>query len=436
MRKIRKFRGQAMLLEFRVRNYRSFSKEIVLSFAASNDKQLLETNTADTGVRGIPRTVRSAVVYGANASGKSNLIRAMQLMRGVVLESALLRPDQTYNVQPFRLGEELRNEPTLFEVTVLLDGVRHQYGFEFTANRIIAEWLLVYKTSKPQQWIDRKPDPKSGEEKFEFSSHLAGQKRTWQEATRPNALFFSTAVQLNSEQLRPLYNWFAESLIVLMDGGHIPFDFTTGMVRTSDGESAVKSMMASADIAISAIRAVPRKGFMQQFTFDMATGGTQEAKREEREFLVPEFTHKSGKVSANFGYEDESQGTQKLFSLAGPLLDIIKNGKILMIDELDRSLHPLLVRQIVETFQDPTLNERGAQLFFSTHDTSLLDHELLRRDQIWLTEKRRDQSSDLIPLMEFSPRKNEALERGYLSGRYGGVPVLNRTLLSRSVHGK
>lgn len=424
-----------MLLEFRVRNFRSFGQESVLSLVASSDKDLAETNIADTGISTLPRAVRTAVVYGANASGKSNLLRAMQLMRGVVLESVVLKPEQLFNVQPFRLDPKLKDEPTLFEMTFVLDGVRRQYGFEFTPNRIISEWLLVYQKSKPQRWIERRYDPKTEKETFEFSSHLTGQKRAWQDATRPNALFLSTAVQLNSEQLKPLHTWFTEALIVLMDGGMLPFVYSTEMVRQPEGEGAIRSMMTAADIAISEIRAVAKKGFIQQIKLDMATGSS-EASREESDILVPEFTHKAGSMSANFDFMDESQGTQKLFALAGPLLDIIKNGKILVIDELDRSLHPLLVRQIINTFQDPVLNERGAQLFFTTHDTSLLDNELLRRDQIWLTEKNADQSSSLVPLIQFSPRKGEALERGYLSGRYGGVPILNQRLIARSPRGK
>lgn len=424
-----------MLLEFRVRNFRSFGDESVLSFVASNDAELAETNTAPTGIASLPSVVRSAVVYGANASGKSNLLRAMQLMRGVVLESVLLKPEQLFNVQPFRLNAKLKDEPTLFEMTFVLDGVRHQYGFEFTPSRIISEWLLVYQRAKPQRWIERRYDTNTGKETFEFSTHLAGQKRSWQDATRPNALFLSTAVQLNSELLKPIHAWFAEALIILMDGGFIPFDFSTNMVREAQGEGAIRSMMAAADIAISHIKAVSKKGFIQQIKLDMASG-TSEASREESEILVPEFTHTAGEMSATFDWPDESQGTQKLFALAGPLLDIIKNGKVLVIDELDRSLHPLLVRQIIKTFQDPVLNERGAQLFFTTHDTSLLDHQLLRRDQIWLTEKNQDQSSSLIPLTQFSPRKGEALERGYLSGRYGGVPILNQNLIARSGRAK
>ncbi|HBB55890.1 MAG TPA: phage resistance protein [Hyphomonadaceae bacterium] len=424
-----------MLLEFRVCNFRSFGEESVLSLVASTDSELAETNTALTGIASPPRAVRSAVVYGANASGKSNLLRAMQLMRGVVLESVVLKPDQTFNVQPFRFSEKLKSEPTLFEMTFVLDGVRHQYGFEFTPARIISEWLLVYQKAKPQRWIDRRYDPKTQEESFEFSSHLSGQKRAWQDATRPNALFLSTAVQLNSEQLKPIHSWFTESLIVLMDGGMLPFNYSTDMVRHPGGESAIRSIMTAADIAIAEIRAVPKKSIMQAIKFDLATGAS-EASREEGEILVPEFTHKAGEVRADFEFQDESQGTQKLFALAGPLLDIIRNGKILVIDELDRSLHPLLVRQIINTFQDHVLNERGAQLFFTTHDTSLLDHQLLRRDQIWLTEKNLDQSSTLVPLTRFSPRKGEALERGYLSGRYGGVPILDQKLVARSGRGK
>lgn len=424
-----------MLLEFRVKNYRSFGQESVFSLVASSDKHLIDTNTAETGVVSVPRVVRSAALYGANASGKSNLLRAMQLMRGVVLESVILKPEQHFNVPPFRLDEKLKDEPTLFEVTLVLNGVRYQYGFEFIPSRIISEWLLVYQTRKPQRWIERRYDSKTETESFEFSSSLSGQKRAWQEATRPNALFLSTAVQLNSEQLLPLHTWFREYLIVLLDGGLLGFDYSTNLISNPEGESAIRSMMTAADVAISSIKAVPRKGLMQQLKFNFASG-TSETSSEETELLIPQFTHTVGQMSADFDYVDESQGTQKLFALAGPLLDIISKGKILVIDELDRSLHPLLVRKIINTFQDPVLNEGGAQLLFTTHDTSLLDQTLLRRDQIWLTEKTAKQSSILIPLSEFSPRKGEALEKGYLAGRYGGVPILDDRLISRSNRGK
>jgi len=140
---------------------------------------------------------------------------------------------------------------------------------------------------------------------------------------------------------------------------------------------------------------------------------------------VPMFQHVTENGSATFEFEDESGGTQKLFALAGPLFDILKNGSVLIVDELDRGLHPLLIRQLVTLFQNPESNAHGAQLLFTAHETSLLDPDLLRRDQIWFTEKNAEQASTLFPLTEFTPRKNEAFESRYLSGRYGAVPILN-----------
>ena len=381
-----------MLLEFRLRNFRAFRGEATFSLIASLDKALLDENTAPTGLTALPRVVRSAAIYGPNAGGKTTLLRALQLMRGVIVESASLKPDQTFNVQPFRLDDTSSKEPTLFEITLLIDGVRHQYGYEFTPNRIVAEWLLVYQTARPQRWINRTFDRVTEKEEFEFSSHLTGPKRVWQEATRPNALFLSTAVQLNSEILQPLFQWFSASLNVFLDGGHIPHDFSTGMVEKEKGRS-IAAMLSAADIGIRSIAVERQKGMQRAFHVKFVTGDV-ETSASEGEILLPKFRHQAGEFKADFDYTDESQGTQKLFALAGPILDIIENGYTLVIDELDRSLHPLLVRQLVKTFHDPDINTRGAQLIFSTHDTSLLDATLLRRDQNLVCRKGRCAISD------------------------------------------
>ena len=156
------------------------------------------------------------------------------------------------------------------------------------------------------------------------------------------------------------------------------------------------------------------------------------SKMEETEVTQPSFVHTVGGISAEFDLGDESQGTQKLYALAAPLFDILESGKVLVIDELDRSLHPLLVRQIISAFSDPVQNCNGAQLLVTTHDTTQLDHTLLRRDQIFFVEKDSDDASVVVPLLEFSPRKGEALEKGYLSGRYGGVPILANHLVEMS----
>lgn len=416
-----------MLVDFRVRNFRSISDEMALSMVAAKDTALIEPNTIETNAPGLPRLARSAVIYGANASGKTTLVRALQLMRGVVVESASLQPGQLYNVQPFLLNKDTADAATMFEVTTLINGVRYQYGFELTRTRVTAEWLLVYQKSKPQLWFERKAISGTSDE-FKFGSHLGGPKRLWQDATRPNALFLSTAVQLNSSDLAPLHNWFLNSLTVYTDGGQIPADFSTEMIRTPAGQQRVSSFLSSADIAIKSISAEPTKGFSQTVMFDLANN-KPEVRSEETEFHLPKFRHAFGDVTAEFDLLDESQGTQKLYALAGPLFQILETGGILVIDELDRSLHPLLVRQIVNIFQDPKINCNGSQLIFTTHDTSLLNGALFRRDQIWFTEKGQDQSSRLVPLSDFSARKDEAFEKGYLSGRYGGVPILPTRLI-------
>ncbi|MEQ1713048.1 MAG: ATP-binding protein [Hyphomicrobium sp.] len=418
-----------MLLEYRVSNYRSFGDESGLSLVASGDKSKADTNTVAVGGSGSDRALRAAVLYGANASGKSNLVRGMLLMQLLVLNSFQQKPDQPLEYQPFMLDTSKRQKPIMFEVTVVIDGVRHQYGFEFTKERITSEWLLVYKKAKPQKWIERDYDPETGKDTIKFGTSVQGQRAVWEEATRPNALALSTAVQLNSEALKPLYQWFAEAFVIVREGGFEGGSFTTQSLGDGAEREAIGELMRNADVGIASVSYTERQGFRREVVVDMQTG---EAKTGVHEGLlrVPQFVHKAGEHAATFELDDESEGTRKLYGLAGPIRDILRTGKTLVIDELDRSLHPLIVRKIVEAFQSGASNPSGAQLIFTTHDTSLLDGGLLRRDQVWFVEKNAMQESDLVPLLEFSPRKGEALERGYLEGRYGGIPVLAERLVA------
>lgn len=411
-----------MLLEFRVSNYKSIRDEATFSLVASKDKKLVETNLLRTEIRNIPYLVRSAALYGPNASGKSTLLQAMGFMRGVVADSASLQPGQIFNVQPFRLDTNFLNKPSKFEVSFILNGVRHQYGFSMTSQRVIDEWLLVYKTAKPQQWFIREYEEETQSYNFEFSSHLIGSRKVWQDATRSNALFLSTAAQLNSELLSPIYKWLVENLVYFGAGMMLPPEFTTELLRTDLGKREVRDFLSSADISISEVRSVSRQGFQEKIMFGVE--GSQ-VTREEKEILMPQFLHETEKGSASFELHEESQGTQRLYTLAAPILDVLKNGRVLIVDELDGSLHPLLVRQLIRMFHQPTLNPLGAQLIFSTHDTSLLDRAVYRRDQIWFTEKDSDQATSIYPLTDFSPREKEAWERGYLIGRYGAVPFFD-----------
>lgn len=410
-----------MLIEFRVRNFRSIRDEQVLSLVASSDKSLKETNTLASGIKVTPSLLRSAVIYGPNAGGKSNLVKAIQYMRGVVVESAsLMQPSQTFNAQTFRLDSVSERGNTEFEATFILEGVRYQYGFELNTQRITKEYLLVYKAFKPQQWFERHYDSIANKDIYEFSSGLKGSKSLWENATRSNSLFLSMAVQLNSTQLRPIFDWFNNMLTIFNEISPLNPQFSVDMLKQSDGKQLICDFLTAADISIADINIVTRKVPGQSLHFDLTSNKT-EVRSEEQEINELQFHHETDKGKAVFGINDESLGTQRLLYLAGPILDILNKGRTLIVDELDSSLHPLLVRRLVELFHSP-LNEKGAQLIFTTHDTSLLDPELFRRDQVWFVEKDREQASSLYPLSDFSPRKNEALETGYLSGRYGALP--------------
>jgi uncharacterized protein len=421
-----------MLFQFRIKNYRSIHDVVVLNLLASADKDLAATNLMPTGLKGLSHAVRTAVIYGPNASGKSNVLQALAFMRGVVAESATsMQLGQSFNVQPFRLEPEAAQEPSEFEITFLLGGVRHQYGFSLTPERVVSEWLLVYKTAKPQQWFSRTFDEASQASVYEFGSHLSGPRKVWQESTRSNALFLATAAQLNSELLGPVFTWIVDRILFFPAGAAAAPDHTTELLQNPAGRQAVRDFMASADTGISDIEAVSRKGIHQQVVLNAGTPAT--ITREERDLLMPQFVHTTESGPVRFELHEESMGTQRLFQMAAPVLDVLKNGRVMVVDELDGSLHTLLVRQLIDMFQNPVLNPNGAQLIFSTHDTSLLDQSLFRRDQVWFTEKNAAQATQLYPLTDFSPRKKEALERGYLAGRYGAVPFLTGPMATQAL---
>ncbi|ABE35648.1 AAA domain protein [Paraburkholderia xenovorans LB400] len=409
-----------MLVEFRVKNFRSIRDDLCLSMVASKDKEKATTNTVETGISAIPTLLRSAVVYGPNASGKSALVSAMQFAQAVVATSATLKPDQPLNYAPFKLDPITVTQPSEFEFTFIQDKVRYQYGFALLPDRIAEEWLYVYKAPKPQTWFERKGLAESVHT-YTFGSSLVGQRKVWQVATRSNALFLSTAVQLNSDSLRPIYDWITSHLSIFAAGTQPMFDFSTNRAATDDGKKMLVEFLNAADIGISDLSTRVQKQHV--FNVEISENGPLHTV-SEREVRVPLFMHRSAKASAIFQMEEESTGTQRLFAFAAPIIDALKVGRAVVVDELDGSLHSHITRFLVQLFHLPTRDGSAAQLIFTTHDTSLLDANIFRRDQIWFMEKGQDQVSTIVPLSEFSPRKNEALERGYLSGRYGALPMI------------
>lgn len=423
-----------MLIEFSVSNFRSLAERQTLSLVASSGAEHRDTHVFAPDAPGTLPLLRAAVIYGPNASGKSNLLLALSTMEQIVENSAgNSQADDPIDLGVFAFSTEAVKKPTEFEIIFVEAGVRYQYGFAATRNRIESEWLFAYPEGKSQRWFERNVNPKPGEPEWYFGPKFTGPKKVWQEATRDNALFLSTAVQLNSENLKPVFQWFTNRLRVIEPYARISPGFSTKKCdEDSEWKSRIIAFLNKADLGISEIQIERRSMDSMPFPADMpeAVRTYLNSQVAGRVMSDVKLSHRSEDGSeATFNLHDESGGTQKAFALAGPWLDVLQNGYVLVIDELDTSLHPALMRYLLEMFHDPRVNSKGAQLVFSTHDATALDFDLLRRDQIWFVEKDRQLRSHLYPLSDFSPRKGENLERGYLQGRYGALPFLGRSQL-------
>lgn len=413
-----------MLIQFNVANYRSIRESQALSMVAAKDSSHQVTNCMQAETPGLHQLVRTAVLYGANASGKSNLISALAFMKSMVETSAIsIREGQALNISPFRFDPKTATESTELEITMIEDGVRYQYGFEVNSTRVTREWLFACVKRKPQLWFERKYDSKKDKDIWNFGTHLAGgkQRQLWSESTRGNALFLSTAVNLNSEQLRPIFNWFVNKLIII-ESNVFPHPFyTMECIKNELNKPKIIELLQAADLGITDVQIKMQKGQQVQVRLESGTAAIEN--RQETEIPSATFFHQDKNNNpVGFAFAEESHGTQKLFAYAGPILDVLRDGKILVVDELDSSLHQKMVRFLISLIQNADLNKSNAQMIFTTHNTSLLDNDLFRRDQIWFIEKDQEQASHLYPLTDFSPRKGEALEKGYLLGRYGALP--------------
>lgn len=420
-----------MLLEFSVTNYRSIRDTQTLRMTASKYyKGLEETNCFDADVAGLPKLLRTAVIYGPNAAGKSNLLRALHFMQMFVLLSHSHQEGQAINAMPFALNSHTQNESSEFEIFFVQDSVRYQYGFAVSRVRVTREWLLAFPEGKVQRWYEREYDVQEEKDQWYFGSKFTGRRSLWQDATRKNALFLSTAIQLNNEQLKPVFAWFQEKLAAILPGAQINLQLSMDQCKSAEGKDRIMAFLNSADIGISGIeiKKIPLPPMKpEMLPTDMPQPLKEQVLRDMQGKEIPDiqFIHKTNSgESVPFHFGDESDGTRKLFAYAGPWLDMLARGRILFFDELDTSLHPLMVRFLIGLIQNSEINKHNAQLIFTTHDTSVLDTELFRRDQVWFVEKDREQASRLYPLSDFKPRKEEALEKGYLNGRYGALPFI------------
>lgn len=424
-----------MLVQFSVKNWRSIKEEQTLSLVMAKGDELAASNSFDAATPATGSLLRSLAIYGANASGKSNVMKAIKVMEKIVLESASKwQPGDSIPVIPFLLDSQTENEPSEFETIFIADGVRYQYGFSATSERIIEEWLLAYPLGRAQRWFSRVWDNENDAYSWEIGNALTGQKQLWQESTRENGLFLSTAVQLNSQQLKPVYDWFKKTLR-FADTSLLGPEFTAGLCEKTEQKKEILAFLKAADLNIDDVVVESEKFSVKHLPVDIPDEAKKKilADMKDNEIVDIKTIHHSvqGKP-ITFNFDEESEGTQTIFAVAGPWLDTLENGYVLFIDELHNNLHPKIVEFLVRLFHSKDTNPSNAQLVFTTHETSILSQDIFRRDQIWFCEKGKDQTTQLYPLTDFSPRKGrEKIETSYLAGRYGALPYTQELKIAK-----
>lgn len=423
----------SVLVAFRAENARSFRDHLDLSLLATSMAEEEFVRPVPWREGGSPIAVLPvAGAFGANGSGKSNVLKVMHDMRTLVLRS-FRQGDPEGGIddrRPFLLDHRARTEPTRFEIDLVLDGIRYEYGFVVDDDRVIEEFAYWYPKGRTAVLFERSGDH------VELGSVERAKGRAVLELLRPNALFLSTAASANHPRLLPLYQWFGRNL-VLAEADSRPFRqaMTTEMLSEPDSRAQVLALLHAADLGVTDARKHDLDPVMQdrlRRAVRILNGLEGEPETDEGptfEELGVVLSHQGTDGDVPLDPFDESLGTRVWFGLIGPVVKALQAGSVFLADELDASLHPALVSELIRLFQDPETNPRRAQLVFNSHDASLLGDavtdRLLGRDQIWFVEKRNDGSSHLYPLVDLNPRKQESVGKRYLAGRYGATPILS-----------
>ncbi len=416
-----------MIIEFSVGNFLSFKDKKTLNIEA--------TSITDYKDRvfsvGAHKLLRSAVLYGANSSGKSNFLKAMSIMRKIVMTSAEKSSVSKNNIVPFLLNPETEKEPSHFEVIFLINEKRYRYGFELDNVAIKAEWLFVLEDKKEKNLFLREGDGISITNDFKEGDGL-------EEKTRDNALFLSIVDQFNGQISGEILKWFNNWVTILGLSHENYRGVTFSLLEKKESKSKLLSFLKDLDLGFEELRLKKEKFSPTILPKDIP-----------QELLEGIITDLSGKTIARVNTihkkydndgnqvgsqdfdlrEQESSGTNKIFDISGPIFDTLIEGGVIVIDELDAKLHPLMTVAITNLFNSPEINLKNAQLIFATHDTNLLSYGRFRRDQIFFVEKDHYEASDIYSLVEYKEdgskiRKDRSFEKDYINGRYGAIPFI------------
>jgi AAA15 family ATPase/GTPase len=393
-----------MILEFCVTNYMSIKDDLKLSFIATSLKEsTVEPNdlfpVGDTGIS----LVRSAVIYGANASGKSNVLKAFDFFKRFIISSFKdSQAGEAIEVENFRLNATTAVEPTTMEATFTDGDFIYRYGFEVDNKAVRVEWL--YKRASKKRAKEMEVFYRDGNETTVHPKSQLLQELVTKKMVRDNALLLSTAAQFNETTAVNILHWLGDTNILFCSEDE---ELWKKAIKYLDDDELRRRITAFARYADLGIEDITKTG-------NRIVSHHRQYDDDGREVNNISFSFTS----------NESEGTIKYFSLAYPIIDALDNGKRVIIDELDSKLHPLLVKRIVALFNDPKTNPNGAQLLFTAHDTFLLSAGLFRRDQVWFTQKDSFGATELYSLAEYKVRSTSPFEKEYLLGRYGATPLI------------
>jgi len=416
-----------MLINFTVRNYRSFKEEKTFSMEAASANDQEESLIKVCGYRLLP----VAVFYGANSSGKSNLLSAIHTMRHIVVNSVRLNNDDKLPYDPFALDTVSGDRTTFFEIQFISRERVYRYGFEYTSTVISSEWLYDKSSSDA---VENELFLRSADE-IEVSREYFQEGVGKEGMTNSNRLFLSLVAQLKGEISNALMKWFVtcNSLSGIDSGGYEGFTLRMFKEHLAGADEA-QALFQSLQLGFSRFSVNTARNFSKEDLDSLPDNLRETVEKDLAEGKIVEATTSHLVYDANgnvVGEREfpknkmESEGTKKVIELSGPLFDTLISGKTLIVDELDSKLHPLLTRNIVLLFTNKESNKMGAQLIFATHDTNLLDTTILRRDEIWFAEKDKSESTDIYSLVEFS-RQDGLIEDNYICGRYGAIPFIGK----------
>lgn len=417
-----------MLVEFSVQNYLSFKEKNTLSLSAAAIKEHVDTNIFSIDKHDL---LKGAVIYGANASGKSNFIRAMSTMRRLVLQSFEQSSTDELDITPFLLHTETENAPSFFEAVFLINNIRYRYGFEVDDKAVQAEWLFEAQKQAEKPLFIRQQDGIEVMKSFPEGKDL-------EERTRDNALFLAVVDQFNGRTSKQIMQWF-NNFITISGLSHEGYKAVTfGMLEDKKTQPLLLDFYKQLDLGFDDLSTSKKPFDPRELPNDMPEALVKQliTDLEDSYRIDIKTIHKkydaSNNVKGTIEFDmrsQESSGTNKLFNISGPVFDVLNEGGVLVVDELDASLHPLLTLAITKLFNSKEFNRNNAQLIFATHDTNLLYYGNYRRDQIYFVEKNQYGASQMYSLVEYKEegktiRKDRSFEKDYIEGRYGAIPFI------------